>query len=84
MGITKKVGLFEAKTHLSALVEEARLGAEIEITRRGEPIAKIVPITPAFDREKARRAAQRLLELNEGVTLGGLKIKDLINEGRKY
>ncbi len=84
MGATKKVGLFEAKTHLSALVEEARLGAEIEITRRGETVAKIVPATPTFDREKAKRAAERLLELNKGVTLGGLTIRELINEGRKY
>lgn len=85
MGATKKVGLFEAKTHLSALVEEARLGAEIEITRRGEPVAKIVPAVVTPDREKAKQAAQRLLELREGCTLGpGLTIRDLINEGRKY
>jgi len=84
MGITRKVGIFEAKTKLSELVEEARQGGEIEITRRGVSVAKIVPMTPSFDREKARWAAERLLELNKGVTLGGLKIKDLINEGRKY
>jgi prevent-host-death family protein len=85
MTATRKVGLFEAKTRLSALVEEARQGAEIEITRRGEPVAKIVPIVPAFDREKAKRSARRLLELRRGCTLGpGLTIKDLINEGRKY
>jgi hypothetical protein len=29
-------------------------------------------------------AGQDIRELREGVSLGGLKIKDLINEGRKY
>ncbi len=30
----------------------------------------------------ARAAAQGIREMSKGVTLGGLKIKDLINEGR--
>lgn len=31
-----------------------------------------------------RQAIDRILELREGTHLGGLSIKDLINEGRKY
>jgi len=34
------------------------------------------------ERESAREAAQAIREMSKGVTLGGLKIKDLINEGR--
>jgi hypothetical protein len=34
-------------------------------------------------RAKARRAAANIIECGKGVTLGGLKIKDLINEGRR-
>jgi hypothetical protein len=30
----------------------------------------------------AHEAAQAIREMSKGVTLGGLKIKDLINEGR--
>jgi len=77
-----EVGAFEAKNRLGALLDRVENGEEIVITRRGRPVAKLVPAGPGFDRAKARRAAQGLLEASQGVTLGGLKIKDLINEGR--
>ena len=35
--------LAEAKTHLSALIERVDAGETVEITRRGKPIANIVP-----------------------------------------
>lgn len=41
-----------------------------------------MPALSAVDRDKARRAVGNLLARSEGVTLGGLKIKDLVNEGR--
>jgi hypothetical protein len=34
-------------------------------------------------RTNARRAAVAIIARRKGVTLGGLKIKDLINEGRR-
>ena len=37
--------MFAAKTHLSALVEQASAGEEIILTRHGEPVARIVPYT---------------------------------------
>jgi prevent-host-death family protein len=40
----KQVNLYEAKTHLSELVERAALGEEIVIAKAGRPKAKIVPI----------------------------------------
>ncbi len=40
------VGMFAAKTHLSALVEQALAGEEIVLTRHGEPVARIVPYAP--------------------------------------
>lgn len=39
----RSVGLFEAKNRLSALVESASQGEEITITRRGQPVAMLVP-----------------------------------------
>jgi prevent-host-death family protein len=77
-----KVGAFEAKNRLGALLDRVENGEEIVITRRGKPVAKLVPAGLGFDRATARRAALGLLEASRGVTLGGLKIKDLINEGR--
>ena len=40
-----QVNLYEAKTHLSSLVERAAKGEEIIIAKAGKPLAKLVPIT---------------------------------------
>ena len=80
--LTREIGAFEAKNRLGALLDRVEHGEEIVITRRGKPVAKLVPAGPGFDRAKARRAVAGLLEDRRGVTLGGLKIKDLISEGR--
>ena len=78
----REVGAFEAKNRLGALLDRVEQGEEIVITRRGKPVAKLVPAGPDFDREKARRAVVGLIEASRGVTLGGLTIRGLINEGR--
>ena len=78
----REVGAFEAKNRLGTLLDWVENGEEIVITRRGKPVAKLVPAGSGFDREKARRAVAGLLEASRGLTLGGLKIRDLINEGR--
>ena len=77
-----EVSTFEAKNRLSALLAEVERGAEITITRRGVPVAKLVPAGPSFDRVRAGRAAAGLREASRGVTLGGVPLKDLVNEGR--
>jgi prevent-host-death family protein len=41
-GVTR-VGMHEAKTNLSKLVERAEGGEDIVITRRGEPAVRLVP-----------------------------------------
>jgi prevent-host-death family protein len=38
-----RIGMHEAKTHLSKLVERVEGGEEIVITRRGEPAVRLVP-----------------------------------------
>jgi prevent-host-death family protein len=38
-----EIGMHEAKTQLSRLVERAEAGEEIVITRRGKPAARLVP-----------------------------------------
>jgi prevent-host-death family protein len=37
------VGMHEAKTHLSKLVERALEGEEVILTRRGKPAVRLVP-----------------------------------------
>jgi prevent-host-death family protein len=38
------INIYEAKTHLSALVEKAAHGEEIVIAKAGKPMAKLVPL----------------------------------------
>ncbi len=78
-----EVPVFEAKNRLSELLAEASRGVDVTVTKRGVPIAKIVGITPGFDREAARKAAAGLLKASQGVTLGRISIKSLIEEGRR-
>jgi prevent-host-death family protein len=46
----KTVGIFEAKTHLSALVEEVARGETVVVTKNGLPVAKIVPVEQSTPR----------------------------------
>ena len=78
-----EIDALEATGKLGELLDLVEAGEEVAITRRGKVVAKLVPPTPTFDREQARAAAQRIRERRKGVTLGGLRIKDLINEGRR-
>lgn len=41
------VGLYEAKTHLSALVDRAAAGEQIVIMKSGRPMARLVPMEDA-------------------------------------
>ena len=78
----REIALYEAKNKLSSLLDQVESGEEFVITRHGKAVAKLVPVKPAFDRAKAKQAAEALLEARKGVTLGGLSIKELVNEGR--
>jgi prevent-host-death family protein len=55
--MTKSVGVHEAKTHLSKLLERVSAGEEIVITRRGEDVARLVP---------AKRAPTRRFGIDRG------------------
>jgi prevent-host-death family protein len=48
------MNLYEAKTHLSSLVDEAAAGAEIIIAKAGRPKAKLVPFREASRRRPGR------------------------------
>ena len=65
-----EIGAFEAKTHFSKLLERVQRGEEITVTLRGKPVAKLVPVNPGFDREKARKALEALREFGRRANLG--------------
>lgn len=77
------VGAFDAKTHLNELLERVSQGETIQITRRGLPVAKLVPAEVAA-RKNPRQIAREIRALRRGVTLGGIKVRQLIEEGRRH
>jgi prevent-host-death family protein len=78
----KEVGVYHAKTHLPSLLDEVEAGETITITRHGKPVARLVPIVPR--RRSVDETIDAIRRSRKGRSLGGLSIKDLINEGRKY
>ena len=78
----KEIGAFEAKNKLGQLLDWVEAGEEVIITRRGKAVAKLTAPDSAYDRERARGAAARIRARRRGMTLGGARIRDLINEGR--
>lgn len=77
------VGAYEAKTHLSELLEQVEAGREITITKHGAPVAKLVPVGRQATTAERAAAIRRIQNLASDLSLGGLKIKDLISEGRR-
>ena len=76
------VGAFEAKTHLSALLERVGQGESFTITRHGKPIARLVPAEQR-DPERTKAAIRRMKEIAAGQTLGG-DWREFRDAGRKW
>ena len=77
------IGAFEAKTHFSQIIEKAERGEDFIITRRGKPVAKIIP----FERKEEmtfKEAVEQLIgmrKLYRGEP-GSFNIREAIEEGR--
>lgn len=46
------VNVYEAKTHLSQLLDRAAAGEEIVIARAGRPVARLVPLSDSASRPR--------------------------------
>jgi prevent-host-death family protein len=77
------VGVFDAKTHLNGLLKRVSKGETIRITRRGIPIAKLVP-ADAGEKESPDQIVREIRALRRGVNLGKGTVRELINAGRRY
>jgi prevent-host-death family protein len=56
---TRNIGVFEAKVHLSSIIDQVRKGCTFIITRRGKPLAELRPVStedrrPSFGSDKGR------------------------------
>ena len=77
------VSIRDANQHLSRYLERVEQGAEVIITRRGKPIARLLPIERGSRLSEAQRAARERLKekMRHGYALGGVKVdRDLLHE----
>ena len=80
----RKIGIFEAKTHLSSLINAVEKGESFTITKRNQPIALLIPL----DHERRARGLEAVneirklrAEINARMTLD--EIVQYRDEGRK-
>lgn len=59
-----------------------KIGEEVEVNAQGRQVV-ITRRSPEAQAE-IDAAAERIIKRSKGHSLGGLSIRDLINEGRKY
>ena len=76
------IGIYDAKSRLSDLIDKVRAGKEVVITRHGEPVAKLVPMSPVQAADAAElvrdiRALRKRLNVRTTVPL-----RKLIEAGR--
>jgi len=78
----KTVGVFEAKTHFSALINDALAGKTTIITRNGEPVAELKPIDEGRE-ARALLAVKRLRAMRSSLQGPPISARELIDEGRR-
>jgi prevent-host-death family protein len=80
----KSVGAFEAKTHLSALLDRVAKGEKITITRHGVPAALLVPAAETEARLSHQEIIEGMRALRKRVKPGKMTVRDMVNEGRRF
>ena len=81
------IGSYEAKTRLPQLLERAAKGERIIITKRGKPMAVLIPPESAGPRMSPRQAVEAMKRFprENAPTLGpDLTIREMIEEGRRF
>jgi prevent-host-death family protein len=77
------VGIYEAKKRLSELLRRVSEGESITITKHGVPVAKIGPVNGKKKKDR-RSVVERMKEFRKGRTTGGMSIREMIEEGRRF
>ena len=73
----------EHKRIIEDAVQSGRYHSVDEFLDEAFAAWKRIDNKPRFAKKKALAAAIRIRELRKGLSLGGLTIKDLVNEGRR-
>ena len=78
------IGAFEAKTKFSELLARvAEAGVEFVITKHDRPIARLVPAVKSRSHEEATKAVTEWRRRRKRRQLRGVRVKDLVSEGRR-
>ncbi len=77
--MNKHVGAFDAKTHFSELLQRAEHGEEIVITRRGKPVARLMPVADP----RLANASKVIARMRRRAKTTGIKTFDW-NEWKAY
>ncbi|MBU2743232.1 MULTISPECIES: type II toxin-antitoxin system Phd/YefM family antitoxin [Acidithiobacillus] len=78
-----EIGAYEAKTHLSEILDRVRQGERFIITKHGQAVAELQP-PKGQGTEERRAAVARLKAFQASHDLQGVSLRELIDAGRKY
>ncbi len=78
----RKVGAYEAKTHLPKLLERVARGERFIITKHGVAVAELIPPSTK-GKQSAAKAIAEIRKLAKRHSLGKLSLRKLIEEGRR-
>jgi prevent-host-death family protein len=78
------IGAFEAKTHLSALLDRVSRGERITITRHGAPAAMLIPVEETNTRLTHKEIVEGMRKLRKQIGRGKINLREMIQEGRRF
>ena len=78
------IGAFEAKTHLSALLDRVSKGETITITRHGVPAAVLMPVAGTETKLTHKEIVDGMRALRRRVKPGKLSVREMVEEGRRF
>jgi prevent-host-death family protein len=78
------VGAFEAKTHLSELLDRVRQGETITITRHGVPAAMLVPADGTGSKPTHQEIVEGMRALRKRIKPDSMSVREMVNEGRRF
>ena len=78
----ERIGIYDARSKLSELIERVQSGEEVVLTRHGEPVARLVPENARRKRSRAA-AVTRIRALARKLDIRDVDVRKLIEEGRR-
>ena len=78
------VGAFDAKTHLSELLDRVGKGEKITITRHGVPAAMLVPVAETARKLTHKEIVEGMRALRKRIKPDRMSVCELVEEGRRF